>query len=127
MGDLAVVDKVPDGRRSGRPFGKGTTARSRPSSSQQQQKGKQKEDSALNLSGTTLSAPLSFKDHPHLRKLDLSNCGLSSLGFVRELRRSLTWLNVSQNNLRSTDAWDGVNELTGLFGECEQVQGHPPS
>lgn len=80
-------------------------------------KGKEKEDTSLNLSGAPLLASPSFAQHPNLRKLDLSNCGLSSLSFVRDFRRSLTWLNVSGNNLGNPDAWDGVNELSGLFGE----------
>lgn len=69
------------------------------------------------LANTILTSPPDLALHPNLHKLDLSNCGLTSLAFVREARRTLTWLNVSGNNLRAPEAWEGVNELGGLFGE----------
>lgn len=77
-------------------------------------------DAALSLAGTILTAPPNLANHANLRKLDLSNCGLTSLSFVRDVRRTLTWLNVSGNNLRAPEAWDGVNELGGLFGELSR-------
>lgn len=80
-------------------------------------KGPPKDDNlSLSFANTILTEPPTL--HANLRKLDLTNCGLTSLSFVREVRRSLTWLNVSGNNLRAPEAWEGVNELGGLFGEA---------
>lgn len=85
----------------------------------------------MSLAGTILTAPPNLALHSNLHKLDLSNCGLTSLAFVREARRTLTWLNVQGNNLRAPEAWAGVNELTGLFGEWESpnsaLGADPPS
>ena len=103
--------------RSSFPYPRKGKERSSSNKTAGQDKGKQKEDSSLDLSGTKLLAPPTFSQHAGLRKLNVSNCGLTSLSFVRELRRSLTWLNVSGNNLRDPDSWGGVNELSGLFGE----------
>ncbi|KAL8281127.1 hypothetical protein RQP46_006485 [Phenoliferia psychrophenolica] len=81
-------------------------------------KGKAKAaSSTLDLSNTALTIPpsLSPASFPDLHKLDLSNCGLTSLAFVKEAKLSLTWLNVSGNKLDGPGAWDGVEELKGLF------------
>ena len=82
-------------------------------------KGKAKAaSSTLDLSHTVLSIPpsLSPASFPDLHKLDLTNCGLTSLAFVKEAKATLTWLNVSGNQLDGPSAWDGVEELQGLFG-----------
>lgn len=74
--------------------------------------------SALDLSNTVLTIPPSLAPslYPDLHKLDLTNCGLTSLAFVKEAKATLTWLNVSGNQLDGPGAWDGVEELKGLFG-----------
>ncbi|KAK4704764.1 hypothetical protein P7C70_g1434, partial [Phenoliferia sp. Uapishka_3] len=82
------------------------------------EKGKEKApSSALNLSNTVITIPptLTPAAYPGLHKLDLTNCGLTSLSFVKDAAATLTWLNVSGNKLDGPTAWDGVEELKGLF------------
>ncbi|GAA5987513.1 hypothetical protein JCM10908_001985 [Rhodotorula pacifica] len=69
----------------------------------------------LDLSGQLLSQPPRLADYTALTKLNLSNCGLTSIGFVKEAARSLTWLNVTGNDLSGDGAWDGVETLSTLF------------
>lgn len=78
-------------------------------------------DDALDLSNTILTAPPALAHLTNLHKLDLSNCGLTSLAFVKEAKATLTWLNVSGNPLNGEGAWDGVEQLGRLFGESCRV------
>ncbi|GAA5839988.1 hypothetical protein JCM11251_006582 [Rhodosporidiobolus azoricus] len=68
---------------------------------------------SLDLSNQPLTAPPTLP--PGLTKLNLSNCGLTSLSFVRAAASTLTWLNVSGNDLKEPAAWKGIEELKGLF------------
>ncbi|GAA5865004.1 hypothetical protein JCM3774_003935 [Rhodotorula dairenensis] len=69
----------------------------------------------LDLSGQLLSEPPSLADYAALSKLNLTNCGLDAVGFVKHAAHSLTWLNVSGNDLGGPRAWDGVETLSTLF------------
>ncbi|BGP17735.1 hypothetical protein JCM10213_005316 [Rhodosporidiobolus nylandii] len=70
---------------------------------------------SLDLSGQALTAPPKLSDFAFLTRLNLSNCQLSSISFVKAAARTLTWLNVSGNDLSGTGAWAGIEELKGLF------------
>ncbi|KAM0754323.1 L domain-like protein [Meredithblackwellia eburnea MCA 4105] len=81
-------------------------------------KGKERAANAsLDCSGNPESIPASLAPnlYPQLHKLDLSNCKLKSLTLVKAAKGSLTWLNVSGNELDGAGAWNGVEELKGLF------------
>ncbi|KAK4049162.1 hypothetical protein OIV83_004319 [Microbotryomycetes sp. JL201] len=65
----------------------------------------------LSLAGTVIEA---VPDLTGVSKLDLSNCKLTKLDFVRHAKDTLTWLNVSGNNLSAPDAFQGVQELEHL-------------
>ncbi|BGP09446.1 hypothetical protein JCM10049v2_005316 [Rhodotorula toruloides] len=69
----------------------------------------------LDLSNQQLSAPPSLADYSALTRLNLTNCGLKCIGFVKQAAATLTWLNVSGNDLSGPDAWKGVEELRTLF------------
>lgn len=75
-----------------------------------------KTNDSLDLSNTILTKTPSLSLLTNLHKLDLSNCGLTSLAFVAEAKGTLTWLNVSGNKLDQVGAWDGVETLSKLFG-----------
>ncbi|KAK4046336.1 hypothetical protein OIO90_006594 [Microbotryomycetes sp. JL221] len=68
---------------------------------------------ALSLANTPVSLD-NLPDLTGITKLDLSNCKLTKLDFVRQASATLTWLNVSGNNLSAPDAWQGVQELQNL-------------
>ncbi|EGU11279.1 hypothetical protein RTG_02747 [Rhodotorula toruloides ATCC 204091] len=69
----------------------------------------------LDLSNQQLAQPPSLADYSALTRLNLTNCGLTSIGFVKQAAATLTWLNVSGNDLSGPDAWKGVEELRTLF------------
>jgi Leucine-rich repeat (LRR) protein len=71
---------------------------------------------ALDLSNKALEEPPKDDDLVGLTKLNLTSCQLTSISFVRAAAASLTWLNVSGNRLSGPEAWNGVEELKGLFG-----------
>lgn len=105
----------PTGKPSSKPQGKQNTGANKAGD-----KGKAKakpEADALILANQPLTAPPSLDGFAALRRLDLSNTGLTSIGFVKKAKNTLTWLNVSGNPLNSADAWDGVHELSGLYGK----------
>lgn len=118
--------KGPAGPPSGRPR-PGQTKGGKPDSKQhkaQPDKGKAKAkpvDDSLILAGQLLTAPPPLGAYSCLRRLDVSKTGLASLGFVKEVKNTLTWLNVSGNQLDNVDAWEGVHELSGLFGKSENL------
>ncbi|KAM0786485.1 hypothetical protein ACM66B_001943 [Microbotryomycetes sp. NB124-2] len=66
---------------------------------------------SLSLAGTTVDK---VPDLTGISKLDLSNCNLTSLEFIRQAKDTLTWLNVSGNDLSAPDAFKGVQELKNL-------------
>ncbi|GAA5873198.1 hypothetical protein JCM8547_006812 [Rhodosporidiobolus lusitaniae] len=70
---------------------------------------------ALDLSNQALAESPADDALAGCQKLNLSNCSLASIAFVRAAAGSLTWLNVSGNDLSAADAWDGIGELKGLF------------
>jgi len=125
----------PRGPPSGRPRPTGAKAGGKPygknNGGPAKDKGKEKEKDkvakpqadALILANQPLTAPPSLGEFAALRRLDLSNTGLTSIGFVKQARHTLTWLNVSGNPLDSVEAWDGVNELSGLYGKLNQKAG----
>ncbi|GAA5891138.1 hypothetical protein JCM5296_004905 [Sporobolomyces johnsonii] len=83
-----------------------------------QSKGKAKakdQPESLDLTGQILTEPPRLSDFAFLGRLNLTDCGLTTLSFVKEARRTLTWLNVSGNNLRAPEAWEGIGELKGLY------------
>lgn len=74
-------------------------------------------DDALSFANTPLTVAPSLKGFTNLHRLDLSNTGLKSIGFVRAVKSTLTWLNVSGNSgLNSKGSWDGIEEMSKLFG-----------
>lgn len=73
---------------------------------------------SLDLTGQSLSAPPNLaKEHPRLGKLNLTDCGLTSITWVSQVKNTLTWLNLSGNKLRDKSAWQGIEQLKTLFGE----------
>lgn len=70
----------------------------------------------LDLSGQQLTQLPRLADYAALSKLNLSNCGLTEITFVKDAARSLTWLNVTGNDLSRDGAWNGVESLSTLFG-----------
>ncbi|BGP25872.1 leucine rich repeat domain containing protein [Rhodotorula toruloides] len=69
----------------------------------------------LDLSNQQLVSPPSLAAYSALTRLNLTNCGLTSIDFVKQAAATLSWLNVSGNDLSSPDAWNGVEELRTLF------------
>ncbi|BGP41460.1 hypothetical protein JCM10450v2_005506 [Rhodotorula kratochvilovae] len=69
----------------------------------------------LDLSGQELASPPPAADLANLAKLNLSNCGLTSIAFVKSAASSLTWLNVTGNSLAAPEAWKGIEQLQTLF------------
>lgn len=96
-----------------------TTSKFRSTSSTKPQpsKGRVKANDSLDLSKEILTITPSLISYTNLHKLNLTECGLKEIGFVKEAKLTLTWLNVSGNDLSGKTAWDGVEELGRLFGE----------
>ncbi|GAA5820066.1 hypothetical protein JCM3770_002124 [Rhodotorula araucariae] len=69
----------------------------------------------LDLSGQQLAAPPPAADLANIAKLNLSNCGLTSIAFAKSAASSLTWLNVTGNSLAASEAWRGIEQLQTLF------------
>ena len=76
----------------------------------------QRASQQLDLSGQELTQLPRLADYAALSKLNLSNCGLTETSFVKDAARSLTWLNVTGNDLSRDGAWNGVESLSTLFG-----------
>lgn len=104
-----------------RPSTSASSSRPRTAVSASEAKKERRTDDALDLSNTILTAPPALAHLTNLHKLDLSNCGLTSLAFVKEAKATLTWLNVSGNPLNGEGAWDGVEQLGRLFGESREL------
>lgn len=81
----------------------------------------------LDLSGQQLTQLPRLADYAALSKLNLSNCGLTEITFVKDAAQSLTWLNVSGNDLSRDRAWNGVESLSTLFGAYHQGPPYLPS
>ncbi|BGP33431.1 hypothetical protein JCM10296v2_005232 [Rhodotorula toruloides] len=108
--------------RSDRPAGGGDERRGPRGPGKPGQKGadktatkKKPQTEQLDLSNQQLAAPPSLDDYSALTRLNLTNCGLTSITFVKQAAATLTWLNVSGNDLSGRDAWKGVEELRTLF------------
>ncbi|GAA6060562.1 hypothetical protein JCM10212_006797, partial [Sporobolomyces blumeae] len=70
---------------------------------------------SLDLSNRALTEPPNLRDLANLGKLNLSDCRLTTIDFVHSARRTLTWLNVSGNNLVDPLAWNGIESLKSLY------------
>ncbi|GAA5972454.1 hypothetical protein JCM11641_001854 [Rhodosporidiobolus odoratus] len=70
---------------------------------------------SLDLSNSPLTAPPSLGDYPQLSKLNLTNTTVDSIAFVATVASTLTWLNVSGNDLSQDGAWTGIDQLKTLF------------
>ncbi|GAA5972496.1 hypothetical protein JCM11641_001871 [Rhodosporidiobolus odoratus] len=70
---------------------------------------------SLDLSNSPLTAPRFLDDHPKLSKLNLTNTTVDSIAFVATVASTLTWLNVSGNDLSQDGAWNGIDQLKTLF------------
>jgi Leucine-rich repeat (LRR) protein len=81
----------------------------------------QRASQQLDLSGQQLTQLPRLADYAALSKLNLSNCGLTDITFVKDAAPSLTWLNVTGNDLSRDGAWNGVESLSTLFGACPPV------
>ncbi|GAA5961321.1 hypothetical protein JCM3765_004373 [Sporobolomyces pararoseus] len=82
---------------------------------------------ALDLSGQTLSEPPNLaKEYPRLGKLNLTDCGLTNIGWISQVKNTLTWLNLSGNKLRDKSAWQGIDQLKTLYvlnaSHCELTE-----
>ncbi|GAA5895620.1 uncharacterized protein JCM6883_001564 [Sporobolomyces salmoneus] len=82
---------------------------------------------SLDLTGQSLTEPPNLaKDHPRLGKLNLTDCGLTSITWASQVKNTLTWLNVSGNKLRDKSAWQGIEQLKTLFvlnaSHCELTE-----
>lgn len=73
-------------------------------------------DDSLSFADQILTKAPALASYTNLHKLNLTNCGLTSIGFVKEAKATLTWLKVEGNDLSAPNAWDGVEELSRLFG-----------
>jgi len=79
----------------------------------------QNQPQSLDLTGKSLTEPPNLsKEYPRLGKLNLTDCGLTSITFVSQVRNTLTWLNLSGNKLMDSSAWEGIEQLKSLYGEC---------
>ena len=88
-------------------------------------KGGKGADDSLSFADQILTKPPALAAYTNLHKLNLTNCGLTSIGFVKEAKATLTWLKVEGNDLSAPDAWNGVEELSRLFGELvDTFQGY---
>lgn len=73
-------------------------------------------DDALSFADTPLTMMPALAAYTNLHKLNLSNCGLTKIGWIKEAKATLTWLKVEGNDLSGEGAWDGIEELSRLFG-----------
>ncbi|GAA6028776.1 hypothetical protein JCM8097_007389 [Rhodosporidiobolus ruineniae] len=70
------------------------------------------QSTALDLSNKPLESPPQVEG---LTRLNIANCQLASIAFVGAAATTLTWLDVSKNDLSAPGAWDGIEQLKGLF------------
>lgn len=82
-------------------------------------KGGKGADDSLSFADQILTKAPALGAHTNLHKLNLTNCGLTSIGFVKEAKSTLTWLKVEGNDLSAPDAWNGIEELSRLFGRSQ--------
>lgn len=71
---------------------------------------------ALSFANKPLLQIPSLAGFTNLHRLDLSNTSIKEIGFIKEVKSTLTWLNVSGNDLSRRGAWIGIEQLTKLFG-----------
>ncbi|GAA6014064.1 hypothetical protein JCM11491_003505 [Sporobolomyces phaffii] len=82
---------------------------------------------SLDLTGQALTEPPALaKEYPRLGKLNLTDCSLTSISFVSQVKHTLTWLNLSGNKLRDKSAWEGIDQLKTLYvlnaSHCELTE-----
>ncbi|GAA6021638.1 hypothetical protein JCM10207_008093 [Rhodosporidiobolus poonsookiae] len=69
----------------------------------------------LDLANKPLAAPPDLASYPLLSKLNLLSTSITSITRVSTAANTLTWLNVSGNDLSSPAAWNGIDQLKTLF------------
>jgi Leucine-rich repeat (LRR) protein len=87
-------------------------------SKQHKEQQQNQQSQSLDLSGQTLNEPPNLaKEYPRLGKLNLTDCGLTDISWISQVKNTLTWLNLSGNKLRDKSAWQGIEQLKTLYGK----------